>query len=167
MNDTSGIAYQFNAPKALAKLYLEAGLSDGLLPFKGTLGDSVRRIAEGSLANHPGRKWELGMSIDVVGYLVEVFSGMPLDQFLEQRIFKPLGMNDTHGFLPKEKIPRLAAVYGPTPDGGIKKHAKGRNDIGPFVFTTDFPYAEPHEYFSASSQLTSTAGDYAGFFRCF
>ncbi len=165
LNDSSGIGFQFNAPPALAELYSDAGLTDGMVPFEGTLGESVRKIAKMPLMDHPGRSWEIGMSIDVVGHLIEVISGMSLAQFLEERIFTPLAMNDTHGFLPEDKIKRLATVYGPAPEGGLQKYPEGENVVGPYVFSLEMPYSEPHSYFSASAQLTSTAADYGRFLQ--
>jgi CubicO group peptidase (beta-lactamase class C family) len=70
---------------------------------------------------HPGEGYEYGLNIDVLGYFVEIVSGMPLDRFFQERIFKPLKMKDTYFFLPEEKISRLAAVYVSDGNGGLRK----------------------------------------------
>lgn len=77
------------------------------------------------LLHHPGEKWTYGLSIDVLGSLVEVISGMPFDQFLQTRIFNPLKMKDTHFFLPKDKSDRLATLYHPAETGGIERIPDG------------------------------------------
>ena len=59
----------------------------------------------------PGEEFYYGLNTDVLGYLIEVISGMPLDKYLQQKIFDPLGMKDTYFFLPKEKQARLVALY--------------------------------------------------------
>ena len=55
------------------------------------------------LLNDPGKEWTYSLSIDVLGYLIEVLSGKPLDQFMRDNILDPIGMNDTYFYLPKEK----------------------------------------------------------------
>ncbi|MGB7730907.1 MAG: serine hydrolase domain-containing protein [Candidatus Acidiferrum sp.] len=89
LRHTSGITYQWNAD--LGPLYKEAGVASGLLPYDGTIADSVERLAKQPLLFNPGERWEYGLSVDVLGRLVEVISGKPLDEFLRTRIFEPLG----------------------------------------------------------------------------
>ena len=69
------------------------------------------RIASLPFEAHPGERFVYGYSTDILGALVEVVSGTPLDAFLQWEIFEPLGMIDTHFYLPSEKVPRLATVY--------------------------------------------------------
>src|SRR5882724_241536 len=84
------------------------------------MGDLVKRLVKLPLNFQPGTAWEYGPATDVLGYLVEVISGMPLDRFFEERIFKPLGMPDTCFYLPDDKRPRLAANYVPNQPKGIE-----------------------------------------------
>jgi CubicO group peptidase (beta-lactamase class C family) len=122
-----------------------------------TIADVTGRLAKMPLNFHPGEAWEYGPATDVVGRLVEVISGMTLDEFLRQRIFAPLGMKDTHFYLPKSKLDRFAANYQPD--------ASNQNRIK----LTEAPNAEsrwvkePHVYFSGAGGLVSTAADYFRF----
>ena len=61
--------------------------------------------------HQPGEKWTYGLNTDLLGYLIEVVSGMSLDEFFKKKIFEPLGMKDTYFYLPKEKRNRLATLY--------------------------------------------------------
>lgn len=121
----------------------------------GTIGDYVTALAKLPLNFEPGSHWEYGPATDVVGRLIEVLSGISLDTFLKERIFEPLGMSDTHFYLPKSKIPRLAALYQPGDDGRIKLQEKPD--------ANSRWVREPHVYFSAGGGLVSTTTDYYRF----
>ena len=116
LTHTSGLTYQWNA--RLGKAYRDAGIGSGLLQQEGTIGDAVKKLATMPLLFQPGDAWEYSLADDVLGYLVERVSGMPLDKFLEERIFKPLRMRDSGFFLPEEKASRLATAYTYYPDQG-------------------------------------------------
>jgi CubicO group peptidase (beta-lactamase class C family) len=122
-----------------------------------TTADRVKRIAKLPLNFHPGDSWEYGPGTDVVGVLVEKISGMSLDEFLRKRIFEPLGMKDTHFYLPASKVSRLAALYQPNAEAGNR------------IKLTEAPTAEsrwvkqPHTLFSGGGGLISTAADYVRF----
>jgi CubicO group peptidase (beta-lactamase class C family) len=165
LTHTSGITYRFIGRPHVSLLYKSGGVSDGLTQIEGTLEAMVKRIAAQPLVNHPGESWEYGLSTDVLGRLVEVVSGMTLDQFFRERIFKPLGMKDTHFFLPQEKVARLASVYRPASKGGIEKLPETPVEMGPLVFSTSFHYSGPRTYFSGGAGLVSTATDYARFLQ--
>lgn len=109
---TSGLAYGFNDEDELDALYQKKGkeLEESEEPF--ALDRLVVALAELPLAFQPGSQWRYGLNIDVLGRVVEVISGMSLDQFYQQRIFEPLGMVDTAFFVPEEKLDRMAALYG-------------------------------------------------------
>jgi len=79
----------------------------------------VEKACSIPLCFQPGSKWEYGISIDVLGRLVEVVAGQPLDEFMQQRIFGPLKMVDTGFFVPQEKLARLTSVYSHTPGKGL------------------------------------------------
>jgi CubicO group peptidase (beta-lactamase class C family) len=118
---TTGLDYagpkDENGKPAYEKLGLEGG--NGWTPFD--LAEAVRRLASAPLNHQPGTTFHYGFSIDVLGRLVEVVSGKPLDQFFEERIFRPLSMKDTAFFVPEEKWSRLAVLYTPKKDGGIER----------------------------------------------
>jgi CubicO group peptidase (beta-lactamase class C family) len=120
-----------------------------------TIGDFVTRLAKLPLHFEPGTKWEYGYATDIVGRLIEIISGNTLDEFLRERIFRPLQMNDTYFYLPETKLPRFAATYRPNSDLKIElAEAPSRDSV----------YVEPpHTYFSGAGGLISTAADYYRF----
>ena len=103
----------------------------------------MKVLATIPLLHQPGEAVEYGLSIDVLGYLVEVASGMPLDQFFAERIFKPIGMTDTHFFIPEAKRERLATVYERTDDGQIMRKPQEPTVNGSLIYSTDYPYNGP------------------------
>ncbi|MBM3735075.1 MAG: beta-lactamase family protein [Acidobacteria bacterium] len=130
-----------------------AELSRNLAAQRGpndVLGDHIARLAKLPLNFHPGSAWEYGPATDVVGRLVEVVSGMTLDQFFRSRILGPLEMNDTHFYLPDGHLPRLAVAY--------RKH-EGKLD----KLTEAGPAARNGKYYSGGGGLAGTAEDYYRF----
>jgi CubicO group peptidase (beta-lactamase class C family) len=106
----------------------------------------------------PGERWIYGYSIDILGAVVEEAAGMPLDEFLQQRLFEPLAMNDTHFYLPRGKRDRLATVYANV-DGRLERAPEdGSAGQGAFV-------DGPRRSFSGGAGLLSTATDYARFLQ--
>ena len=121
-----------------------------------TLASAMPRLAARPLTADPGTAFVYGLNTDVVGYLVEVLSGQPLDAFLRDRIFTPLGMKDTHFYLPPADAGRLVELYTkPGPGGALAVH--------PNESYRRFPVAGARTYFSGGAGLVSTAGDYARF----
>ena len=162
LTHTSGLTYHWN--DRVGRAYVEAGIGAGLLQQEGTIGDGVKKLARIPLLFQPGDAWEYSLADDVLGYLVEVVSGMPLDEFFRQRIFQPLGMKDTAFFLPDEKVPRLATAYTYYPDKGLQPILE--NQVvkeGQFSYSADYPYRGPRTYFSGGGGLCSTAEDYYRF----
>ena len=115
-----------------------------------TLLEAIERAAPIPLAFQPGERWQYGSSTDYVAILVEKISGMPLDQFLQQRIFDPLGMRDTHYNIPKDKVGRVSAVYRPDANGKITLSVKPE-------------FREPTTYFPGVAGLSGTTADYFRF----
>ncbi len=162
LTHTSGLTYQWNA--RLGKSYIEAGIGSGLSQHEGTIGDAVKKLAAQPLLFQPGDDWEYSLADDVLGYLVERVSGMPFDRFLEERIFKPLGMKDTSFFLPADKVARLATAYTYYADKGLEPIRDGQRVKESFYsFSADYPYNGPKTYFSGGGGLVSTAADYYRF----
>ena len=161
LTHTSGLTYHWN--ERLGPKYNDAGITHGLLQDESTLAEKMKVLATIPLLHQPGDRVEYGLSIDVLGYLVEVVSGMPLDQFFAERIFKPLGMTDTHFFIPEAKRERIATVYERTGDGPIMRKSKEPTVNGSVIYSTDYPYNGPKTYFSGGAGLVSTASDYARF----
>jgi CubicO group peptidase (beta-lactamase class C family) len=161
MRHTSGITYSWNAD--LGPMYTANNVAHGILPYDGTIADSVKHLAGLPLLFNPGDHWEYGLGTDVLGRLVEVVSGKPLDEFLRVRIFEPLGMNDTYFYPPPDKRERLAAAYTYYPDKGLHRFPETPITEGPFTYSADYPYRGPKKLFSGGAGLVSTVADYARF----
>ena len=116
------------------------------------LADMVKKLGDIPLVHEPGERWTYGVSTDVLGYFVEVVSGMPFEAFLQTRLFGPLGMVDTAFSVPPEKRDRFAALYSPTKDDGLERVGKAALSNDDFTF---FP--------SGGGGLVSTAADYMRF----
>ena len=167
---TSGISYAFWGRPIFAEMYIEAGVSDGLAETDATLAENVKKLAKCPLLFHPGDDYEYGLNTDVIGYLVEILSGMHLDKFFEQRIFNPLGMKDTYFFLPADKISRLAAIYEDDGTGHLRKLTDKVTRPGIIdpnfntnVYDPTYSYQGPRRYFSGGAGLNSTVEDYVRF----
>lgn len=165
LTHTSGITYRFISTEPWAKLYKEAGISDGLTQTEGTIGDNIKKLAKLPIMHQPGERFSYGLNTDVLGYLIEVVSGMTLDQFFQKRIFEPLQMKDTHFFLPEDKLPRLAAVYNQLPDGRIKRMNDEPDERNYLVYSASFHYKGPRTFYSGGAGLVSTIADYARFLQ--
>src|SRR5207302_240765 len=163
LRHTSGLTYHWN--DMLGPMYKTANVAHGLLPYDGTIEDSVKRLAALPLLFRPGERWEYSLGVDVLGRLVEVVSGKPLDEFFRTRIFEPLGMKDTYFYPPEDKLQRLAAAYTYYPDKGLNRFPDTPIAEGPFVYSADYPYRSPKKLFSGGAGLVSTVEDYTRF--CF
>lgn len=106
---TSGLTYNFLEESPVCKMYLDAGLMrDAQMPLSQVIDD----LARFPLVDHPGAGYHYSMSIDVLAHLIEVLADQPLADFLDERIFQPLGMVDSGFALPEEKLRRVATMYG-------------------------------------------------------
>jgi CubicO group peptidase (beta-lactamase class C family) len=135
----------------VGELYRRAELRAG----DGTLASMVERLGELPLYCDPGSEWNYGISTDLVGYLCEVISGQPFDQYLQERILGPLDMPDTGFQVPGNQIDRFAACY-----------RRGREDEASYVLSdppSESIYLQPRTYFSGAGGLVSTAKDYMNF----
>lgn len=122
------------------------------------IGATVARMASLPASAQPGTEWVYGYSSDILGAVVEKASGMPLDELLDDRIFQPLGMRDTHFYLPRDKRDRLATVYAKFGSRIERAPEYGGGGQGAFV-------DGPRESFSGGAGLVSTATDYARFLQ--
>ena len=170
LTHTSGLSYGFIAqgagPAELARQYVEAGVSDGLVQTEGVVAELPGKLAQAPLLFEPGSQWAYSLSIDVLGRLVEVVSGMTLAEFFESRIFEPLGMDDTAFFLdPETAAERLVSVYSDSPDGRLIELGSEPIELGTLVYSASFHYDGPQTYHSGGAGLVSTASDYARFLQ--
>jgi len=161
LRHTSGITYQWN--KDLGPMYKDANVASGLLPYDGTIEDSSKRLAGLPLLFNPGEKWEYSLGVDVLGRLVEVISGKPLDEFFRTRIFEPLGMKNSYFYPPNGKLDRLATAYTYYDDKGLNRFPDTPITEGAFTYSADYPTRAPKKLFSGGAGLVSTAADYMRF----
>ena len=145
LTHTGGFTYGIFGNTEVDQQYREAGV----LREK-TLEQMIHNLAAVPLQSHPGERWHYSVSVDIQGYLVEVLSGMPLDEFLHQRIFEPLGMDDTFFQVPKDKIERFAANYR------YSRTQKMKLTDAP----ADSNFTKEITFFSGGGGLVSTAEDY-------
>jgi len=113
LRHTSGLTYGFFGNTKVDQMYQQ----NGVLITDMNLEDMVRKLSNFPLLFQPGDQWHYSLSVDVLGRLVEVVSGQPFDEFLQERIFAPLDMVDTGFYVPKEKMNRFANLYAPAKDG--------------------------------------------------
>ena len=158
---TSGLDYAGIGTNEFKAIYAKAKVSSGIGNHQSTIGEKMRILGGLPLKHNPGEQYTYGLNLDVMGYLVEVLSGMPFDKFLKTRIFEPLGMNDTYFYLPTEKQNRLVAL-----------HQSKSGTYSP-IKTKIFDGVDPNypnlngTYFSGGAGLNSTIEDYAKFLQLF
>jgi CubicO group peptidase (beta-lactamase class C family) len=162
LTHSAGIAYAF-IPGYVQKAYQEAGITDGLTGAAVVLGPNIKQLAGMPLLFDPGSAFNYGLSTDVLGYLIEVVSGLPLDRFFEQQIFSPLRIYDTYFYLPESKADRLVTLYAHVDGRGLVVSQGTEADIK--LDTPKFPVEGARSYFSGGAGLSSTAYDYARFIQ--
>ncbi len=161
LTHTSGIGYaQIGSAQANA-IYYKAGVIGGIGIRGLLLGDVMKKLGPLPLFHHPGEKFTYGLNTDVLGYLVEVVSGMSLNDFFAKRIFEPLGMKDTYFYLPSNKHNRLANLF--TEDTASKKAVLMQEQYRlNGTLYRDYPLTNG-TYYSGGGGLSSTIYDYALF----
>lgn len=161
---TSGLTYPFLEYSPVEALYRQMDFVTEM-----TLAEFVAGILEFPLAFQPGSSFRYGTSHDVVAYLVEIMSGQPLDVFLKENLFEPLGMMDTGFSVAKEKLGRFAALYGSGDlmDPGMtvtKWYGDADKGIHKLLADPmDCLESRPHKAFRGGHGLVSTAPDYLRF----
>ena len=164
LRHTSGLTYGFQQRSNVDAAYREQKI--GEVVKSATLQSMIDDLAKTPLEFSPGEAWNYSVSTDVVGYLIGKISGQPFEQFLKERIFNPLGMNDTDFFVPADKVHRFAACYSADPKGGMTFHATERK--GSLTLQddpTESSFLSPPSFISGGGGLCSTAADYLTFCR--
>jgi CubicO group peptidase (beta-lactamase class C family) len=161
LRHTSGLTYNWN--EDLGSTYTKSKVAHGMLQYDGTLEESVKALAALPLLFNPGEKFEYSLSTDVLGRLVEVVSGMPLDKFFQTRIFDPLGMKSTYFYIPENSQERLATAYTYYDGRGLSRFPDTPIEEGPMIYSADYPVRGPRKLFSGGAGLNSTAEDYSRF----
>jgi CubicO group peptidase (beta-lactamase class C family) len=124
------------------------------------VGATVARMAALPFDAQPGERYIYGYSTDILGAMIERVSGETLDEFLTSRLLVPLGMKDTHFFLPESKQDRFAVVYSARPSGGIERAPDPGGMVGQGAYLKG-----PRKSYSGGAGLLSTANDYARFLQ--
>ncbi|NQU86548.1 MAG: beta-lactamase family protein [Mariniphaga sp.] len=160
LSHTSGIGYGvIDGDERFKMIYHKAGITDLFTTEKITIEESVKKLAKLPLHHNPGENFTYSEGLDVLGYFIEIVSGMPFDEFLKTHIFDPLGMNDTRFYLPVEKAGRLVAVQQKENDKWEKYPVT--------FYDTDYPVKGAKSFFSGGAGLSSTAKDYATFLQMY
>ena len=175
MTHTAGLTYEFMEATPVEEYYREQKISFN--PGRQTEGGAnlaamTNRLAAAPLVRQPGSGWAYSVSIDVLGRLVEVWSGHPLDHFFKERIFQPLGMTDTAFWVTPEKTNNFAACYTPSSGGDGLRSLNSQETVirkgeGIGLKLSDAPsdshYLKNPETLSGGGGLTGTIGDYGRF----
>ena len=152
LTHTAGLVYGARNDTPVGALCRASGI-DFSSRNGGDLAETVRKLAEIPLRWQPGTRWEYSVATDVLGRLVEVLAGQPLDEVVQARIFDPLGMSDSGFQVRSEQLPRFAALYT-AKEGGIVRY-DGSDDTA--------SHARDVTLFSGGGGLVSTAADYLRF----
>ncbi len=153
MSHTGGLLYTPPLSQGpVANAYARAGIMN---LTGATLAESVPALKDIPLGYQPGSQWVYSISVDVQGYLVERLSGMSFGEFLEQRLFEPLGMVDTGFYVEESKAHRLSRQYAPNNDGTLRRTDQAN--------LANFDFLSPPKFESGGGGLTSTSSDYMKF----
>lgn len=157
---TSGIGYGvIDGNEQMKMIYHKAGIVDLFTTEPVKISDNIKKLAKLPLHHEPGTKYTYSEGLDVLGYFIEVVSGMPFDQFLQTRIFNPMGMKNTGFYLNEAQGKKLVTI-----------HRKTGNQWEAFPVTfydPDYPKTGAKTFFSGGAGLSSTAEDYAKFLQMY
>ena len=160
LTHTSGIGYGvIDGDERFQMMYHKAGITDLFTTEPITIGESIKKLAGLPLHHQPGEDFTYSEGLDVLGYFIEIISGMSFSDFLQERLFKPLGMKDTHFYLPADRAKRLVAVQEPS--GG------GWSRFPVTFYDPDYPAKGARQFYSGGAGLSSTAKDYATFLQMY
>ena len=158
LTHTAGIGYGYGLA---ADKWKEAGIQGWYFADRDEpVGATISRLAKLPMEAHPGEKFVYGYNTDILGAVIEKVSGKSLDEFITSRILTPLGMKDTHFYLPQNKVNRLAAVYSAYADKPLERSPDPGGMVGQGAYVNG-----PRKSFSGGAGLLSTASDYAKFLQ--
>jgi CubicO group peptidase (beta-lactamase class C family) len=160
LTHTSGLGYGvIDGDERMRMIYHKAGIIDLYSTANVSIEDNIKKLAKLPLHHNPGEKYTYSEGLDVLGYLIEIVSGMPFDEFLRKRLFDPLGMQDTWFYLPEAKADRLVKVH---------RKVNGKWENFPVTFyDPQYPVKGAKRFFSGGAGLSSTAKDYATFLQMY
>jgi CubicO group peptidase (beta-lactamase class C family) len=158
LTHTAGIDYGYGLA---ADKWKEAGIQGWYFADRDEpVAATIARLAKLPMEAHPGEKFVYGYNTDILGAVIEKVSGKSLDEFITSRILNPLGMKDTHFYLPQNKANRLAAVYSAYADKSLERSPDPGGMVGQGAYLDG-----PRKSFSGGAGLLSTASDYAKFLQ--
>ena len=156
LTHTAGIGYGWGPA---AERWVEAGIQGWYFADRDEpIAATVERMGALPMDAQPGEQFVYGYATDILGVVIERASGMPLDEFMRVEIFEPLGMADTHFYVPPEKAARLTVVYSVTEMNGMVRAPDPGHMVGQGMYLEG-----PRKSFSGGAGLVSTPGDYARF----
>jgi CubicO group peptidase (beta-lactamase class C family) len=160
LTHTSGIGYGvIDGNEQMKMIYGKAGIVDLYTTKDVKISGNIKKLAKLPLHHEPGTKYTYSEGLDVLGYLIEIVSGMPFDQFLQTRLFAPMGMNNTGFYLNETQGKKLVTI-----------HRKVNNQWESFPTTfydPNYPKTGAKTFFSGGAGLSSTAEDYAKFLQMY
>jgi CubicO group peptidase (beta-lactamase class C family) len=159
LSHRSGIDYAGIGSDKMKAIYAKAGIPSGLGNTNAALLDKMKSLGRLPLVHQPGEKFTYGLNTDLLGCLVEVISGKPLDEYFKVNIFEPLGMKDTYFTVPLEKSSRMPKVYTENAENQIILWDPTFRNLDP-----NYPLF-PRTYFSGGAGLSASTFDYAIFLQ--
>ena len=160
LTHTSGIGYGvIDGDPRIKKIYSKAEVIDLFSSANISIENNVKKLAKLPLHHEPGEKFTYGEGLDVLGYLIEIISGKPLDVFFKERIFDPLGMGDTGFYFSENKTERLVAIQHKSNDKWVNYPAT--------FYDPNYPVLGSKRFFSGGAGLSGTAQDYFRFLQMY
>ena len=160
MTHTSGLSYGvISGDERFRAINAKAGIVDLYTTKAVTVADNIKKLAKQPLIHNPGEKFTYALGLDVLGYLIEIWSGQSFDQYLRSHLLDPMGMTDTYFYLPDAKKDRLVPVQRPGTDG--KKWER----FPVTFYDPNYPISGAKTWYSGGAGLSSTAKDYASFLQ--
>ena len=149
MTHTAGFTYGFTPHSPVDQMYRDAKVLESP-----NLQDMIDKLSKIPLLYQPGTRWVYSLSVDIQGYLVQKLSGMPLADFMREKIFEPLGMKDTGFYVTKDKWDRFATLYTTNKEGQLVPQTESLAGLD---------FSKPPTMPSGGGGLVSTAHDYLRF----
>lgn len=160
LTHTSGLGYGIiDGDERFKMIYQKAGITDLFTTRDITIEENIKKLAKLPLHHNPGEKFTYSEGLDVLGYFIEIISGMEFNEFLRERLFDPLGMNDTWFYIPENKAERLVPVQK-WKDGEWVYYSNPHYDVS-------YPVEGAQRFYSGGAGLSSTALDYARFLQMY
>ncbi|MBX2815208.1 MAG: beta-lactamase family protein [Saprospiraceae bacterium] len=160
LTHTSGLGYGvIDGDERFKMMYAKAGVTDLFSTKEITIEESVKKLAALPLHHQPGEKFTYSEGLDVLGYFIEVVSGQSFSDYLEEHVFRPIGMHDTHFYLQPDEYDRLVSVQHWDDDNWA--------DFPITFYDPDYPKKGARMFYSGGAGLSSTASDYAAFLQMY